>query len=116
MRASRQTELAAAHPLHVVCDWIGNSASIASKHYLQVREADFEQATKRAAECAAHFGKDGQEQQTALVDAQSRETKKAQENRAKRDSVRQAAKSCDKSQYPLGESNDSPEPADLSVF
>jgi integrase len=29
MRASRETELAAEYPLHVVCTWIGNSALIA---------------------------------------------------------------------------------------
>src|SRR5262249_59887286 len=31
MRASRETELAAEYPIHVVCDWIGNSAAIAAK-------------------------------------------------------------------------------------
>src|SRR5262249_36062417 len=39
LRASRETELAAEHPLHVVCAWIGNSALIAQKHYLQVTES-----------------------------------------------------------------------------
>ena len=46
MRASRETELAAEYPLHVVCAWIGNSALIANKHYLQVTEADFERGAK----------------------------------------------------------------------
>jgi integrase len=45
LRASRETELAAEYPLHVVCAWIGNSALIAQKHYLQVTDADFERAT-----------------------------------------------------------------------
>src|SRR5262249_43322526 len=36
LRASRQTELAADYPLHVVCAWIGNSEAVAEKHYLQV--------------------------------------------------------------------------------
>jgi integrase len=49
LRASRQTELAAAFPIHVVCEWIGNSAAIASKHYLTVREGDFERAAKSGA-------------------------------------------------------------------
>jgi integrase len=49
LRASRQTELAAEYPIHVVCDWIGNSAAIASKHYLTVREDDFERAAKSGA-------------------------------------------------------------------
>jgi integrase len=44
LRASRETELVASHPLHVVCSWIGNSAIIAQKHYLQVRDEDFDRA------------------------------------------------------------------------
>lgn len=50
LRASRQTELAATYPLHVVCTWIGNSAAIAQKHYLQVTDADFEIAAKTGTE------------------------------------------------------------------
>jgi len=50
MRASRETELAAEHPLHVVCQWIGNSTTIAAKHYLQVTEADYEKAAQNAAQ------------------------------------------------------------------
>jgi hypothetical protein len=41
--------LAAEHPLHVVCYWIGNSALIAAKHYLQVTDGDFERAAKSGA-------------------------------------------------------------------
>ncbi len=44
LRASRETELAAEHPIHVVCAWIGNTAAIAAKHYLTVREEDYERA------------------------------------------------------------------------
>ena len=44
LRASRQTELAERYPLHVVCQWIGNSAAIARDHYLQVTDAHFAQA------------------------------------------------------------------------
>jgi integrase len=44
LRASRETELAATYPLHVVCAWIGNSALVAQKHYLQVTDSDFERA------------------------------------------------------------------------
>lgn len=48
MRASRQTELAKDHPIHVVCAWIGNSRAIAQEHYLQVRDEDFDLATRTA--------------------------------------------------------------------
>ena len=46
MRASRETELVQTFPLHVVCAWIGNSAPVAAKHYLQVTDGDFERAAK----------------------------------------------------------------------
>jgi integrase len=58
LRASRETELAAEYPIHVVCAWIGNTAAIAAKHYLTVREEDFERATQGGAKSGApeaHF-------------------------------------------------------------
>ncbi|TXT35294.1 MAG: integrase family protein [Planctomycetota bacterium] len=48
LRASRQTELEERFPSHVVCQWLGNSEAIARKHYLQVREVDFQKATQKA--------------------------------------------------------------------
>lgn len=48
LRATRETELAEAHPIHVVCSWIGHAAAIAQKHYLQVTDADFERAANSA--------------------------------------------------------------------
>ncbi len=44
LRSTRQTELVEKFPVHVVCAWLGNSALIANKHYLQVTEEHFEQA------------------------------------------------------------------------
>ena len=44
LRATRQTELAAEHPIHVVCDWIGNTAAVAAEHYLTTTDADFDRA------------------------------------------------------------------------
>lgn len=38
MRSSRETELAESFPMHVVCTWIGNSAAVAAKHYLQTTD------------------------------------------------------------------------------
>lgn len=46
LRASRETELTAEYPLHVVCQWIGNSPAVAHAHYLQVTEADFQRAVE----------------------------------------------------------------------
>jgi len=45
-RSSRQTELEAEFPLHVVCKWLGNSEKTARKHYLKVRESHFNQASR----------------------------------------------------------------------
>jgi hypothetical protein len=46
LRASREAELAASHPMHVVCEWIGKTPKIASELYLRVTEADFADAAK----------------------------------------------------------------------
>jgi integrase len=53
LRASRETELAAEYPIHVVCNWIGNTERIAAKHYLQVTDDDFAKAAAGAAESDA---------------------------------------------------------------
>jgi len=54
LRATRETELAAEFPIHVVCQWIGHSVQVASKNYLQVRDEDFSRATG-AAHYSAHL-------------------------------------------------------------
>jgi integrase len=41
MRSSRETELAETFPLHVVCDWIGNTPEVAKAHYLQMLDQYF---------------------------------------------------------------------------
>ena len=45
LRASRQTELEQTYPTYVVCDWIGNTPSVAHKHYLTVTDDHFASAT-----------------------------------------------------------------------
>jgi len=47
LRASRETELCETFPLHVVTSWLGNTARIAAKHYLQVTDEHFERAAER---------------------------------------------------------------------
>lgn len=46
MRSSRETDLAAAFPLHVACAWMGNTEAVAIQHYLQVKDEDYERAAK----------------------------------------------------------------------
>jgi len=48
LRSTRETELAETFPIHVVCEWIGNSQAVAQKHYLQVTDVHFEAAKKAA--------------------------------------------------------------------
>ena len=41
LRSTRETELANHYPIHVACEWIGNSRPVAMKHYLQATEDHF---------------------------------------------------------------------------
>lgn len=44
LRASCQTDLVGEFPLHLVCQWLGNSQLIAFKHYTQERKEDIQRA------------------------------------------------------------------------
>jgi hypothetical protein len=52
LRASRATELASEHPAHVAAAWLGHSTVVASKHYWQVTDADFDKAVRAQSEAA----------------------------------------------------------------
>ena len=54
LRASRENELMQVYPAHVVMEWIGHTASVAQSHYLKVTDDDFERASGKAAQNAAH--------------------------------------------------------------
>ena len=57
LRSTRETELTQqGHPLHVVTHWLGNSAIVAAKHYLQVTPDDFDRATSEKALKPAPLG------------------------------------------------------------
>jgi len=49
LRSTRETELAEKFPMHIVCAWIGNTQAVAAKHYLQVRDEDFDRAARHDA-------------------------------------------------------------------
>jgi len=55
LRVSRHTELATEYPIHVVCAWIGNSATIARRHYMQVTDDYFKRAAQIPAQSAAEM-------------------------------------------------------------
>jgi site-specific recombinase XerD len=50
LRSTRQTELEQRFPTYVVCQWMGNSESIARKHYLKVSDEHFTTAAQKAAQ------------------------------------------------------------------
>ncbi len=45
LRASCESDLAREYPITTVCKWIGNTVSIAARHYVQVTDADFHRAS-----------------------------------------------------------------------
>ena len=58
LRSTRQTELEQLWPTYVVCKWLGNSARMAERHYLQVTDEHFSRAARSAAP-HAHTGGHG---------------------------------------------------------
>jgi integrase len=106
LRASRETELAAVYPMHVVCAWIGNTERIAAKHYLQVTEDYFTQAVKvRGAESGAQMAQKAAQQAAACSRMEPQETHKPWENPGL---LRECAAQCETMQckgYPQGDSN-----------
>ena len=53
LRASCETDLMKTNPIHCVCSWLGNTPTVALRHYLQVLETDFEQAAGGGAKSGA---------------------------------------------------------------
>jgi len=59
LRASCESDLAREYPITTVCRWIGNTVTIASRHYVQVTDEDFRRASGAAqnpAQSAAELG------------------------------------------------------------
>jgi hypothetical protein len=55
-RSTRETGLAETYPIQVVCDWIGNTAAVAAKHYLQVTDEYYSQAVQIPVQYAREMG------------------------------------------------------------
>jgi integrase len=53
MRASCESDLAAAFPLATVTKWLGNTPAIALRHYVDATDADFDRAARWLPQCAA---------------------------------------------------------------
>ena len=52
IRSSRQTELEERFPRKTVCEWMGNSETVADQHYLQVLDEHFDRAVVGEAQAA----------------------------------------------------------------
>lgn len=60
LRSSCETDLTREFPLHVVCQWLGNTPKIAMKHYLLATEDDFKRASQKSgAESGAENARNG---------------------------------------------------------
>ena len=70
---ARETELAEQFPIHVVCDWIGNSKAVALKNYLQVTDGHFEKATQNPTQ-TVHDTSDSERQRFGKSSRMSEET------------------------------------------
>jgi integrase len=81
LRSTRETELVEDYPIHVVCAWIGNSAKVATKHYLQVREEDFNRAAMGAAKSDAKALQNPVQQPAADISKNSQTISEAFENK-----------------------------------
>ena len=73
LRSTRETELAESYPIHVVCAWIGNSQTVAAKHYLQVRDEDFDRASRGGAQSGALRPENAAQNQAQPTSADSRQ-------------------------------------------
>jgi integrase len=80
LRASRETELCETFPIHVVCAWLGNTAMIAAKHYLQVQDKDFARAAQPGAKSGARSVQNQVQQPAAASSMESQENEKNPEN------------------------------------
>jgi integrase len=98
MRSSRETELAERFPLHVVTAWMGNTARVAQKHYLQVTDDHF----ARGAESGAVAVQNPVQQPAAASRTASHQS--AQPDGAC-DFVRLGAVGCSEHQYTKQDSN-----------
>jgi len=80
LRASRETELAADFPVHVVTAWLGNTPRVAMKHYLQVTDSDFERASKGGAKSGAEAVQNQVQSMQATIGYNAQETTQAPVN------------------------------------
>ncbi len=67
LRSTRETELARLHPLHLVTAWLGNTARVATAHYLQVTADDYLRAAQNPSQHVAETTRNGPQVETAVA-------------------------------------------------
>jgi len=97
LRASRETELVEIYPVQVVTSWLGNTPSVAMRHYLMTTDEHFERAVGGDAEYGAQVAQNPAQQAHAANCTKPQETKQAL---AEQGLMLNAAVSCDSSQPP----------------
>jgi len=124
LRASRETELATKYPLHIATAWIGNTARIAERHYLQVPDSFYERAvrlpneTEKAAQNTAHLAQNTaqhhaarsrkepqvtpvKESENALLPLSAAECSSLQDSRMETKGIEPSFPRCDRGVLPL---------------
>jgi integrase len=65
LRGSRETELVQDFPVHVVAHWLGNTPKVATAHYLQIRDSDYDRASQSRAQSDARGAQNTAQQASA---------------------------------------------------
>ncbi len=92
LRSSRETELVETYPIHVVCAWIGNTESVAAKHYLQLHDEHFDRATGALQNALRTVQESGRTD----ANVEDTECEKTPVNTGRNDDIRVGAKSVEK--------------------
>src|SRR6476620_3904777 len=80
LRSTRETELAEVYPVHVVCEWLGNSQPIAAKHYLQVTDEHFERGANLGADVARNPAQQAGESECKIENGRKQPAAAVQDN------------------------------------
>lgn len=114
LRASRETELIETYPIQVVTSWLGNSPTIAMKHYLLTTEEHFQRACLTSASSKNSAQKSGAKSSARDADlAQNRaqrsfattsnEMNSSRENTGEEQKMQRPANDCETLHFPGAE-------------
>lgn len=105
LRASRQTELAETFPMHVVCQWIGNTGAVAMEHYLQTLDTHFAKATAEPAKGQEQAAQNPAQSEPVRVGNDQDGANSKGDNRREYREIPPSTDTCLITKWPLSESN-----------